>query len=88
VIVTIPLASDTSPTAARAQLDLLRAAGPARRAAVTASLSHAVIALSRSALRIRMAGASERQVLLRWVALTYGDDLYRRLKDYLETRGR
>ncbi len=82
------LDSDTSPAAARAQIELLRAAGPARRAALTGSLSHTVIALSRNALRIRMAGASERQVLLRWVALTYGEDLSRRVESYLETRGR
>lgn len=80
--------SDTSPAAARVQVDLLRAAGAPRRAAMTGSLSHTVIALSRSALRERMPGSSEREVLLRWLALSYGEDLSLRVKAYLESRGR
>jgi len=33
-----------------------------------------------------MPGAPEREVLLRWVALHYGDDLSRRVRAYLDQR--
>jgi hypothetical protein len=39
------------------------------------SLSSTVVALSRRALRERMPGAPEGDVLLRWVALHYGEAL-------------
>jgi hypothetical protein len=78
------LAEDTAPEVARVQIELLRRAGFARRAALTGSLSHTVVQLSRRALRDRMPGASEREVLLRWVALHYGDDLACRVARRLE----
>jgi hypothetical protein len=52
------------------------------------SLSRTVIDLSRRALRERAPGASEREMLLRWVALEYGEDLARRVTAYLDERGR
>jgi hypothetical protein len=76
--------NDTTDAAARLQIELLRAAGPARRAALARSLSRTVIDLSRRALRERMPGASERELLLRWVALEYGAELARRVDAYLK----
>jgi hypothetical protein len=76
-------ANDTSEVAARVQIELLRRAGFARRASLTCSLSHDVIQLSRRALRERMPGASEEEVLLRWVALNYGEELARRIGERL-----
>jgi hypothetical protein len=80
--------NDTAPDVSRKQVELLRSAGFERRASLTCSLTHSVIALSRRALRERMAGASERDVLLRWVALNYGEDLAVRVAKDLSRRER
>lgn len=78
--------SDTTDGIVRLQNGLLRKAGIARRASVARSLSGTVIDLSRRALRERMPEATEREVLLRWVALEYGSDLARRVTAYLDAR--
>ncbi|MBI5481945.1 MAG: hypothetical protein HY906_24030 [Deltaproteobacteria bacterium] len=78
--------SDTSPAAERAQIALLRQAGPARRAELMRSLSRSVIELSREALRERMPGATDTEVMLRWVELNYGRELADRLRAYLAQR--
>ena len=75
--------SDTSAAAARVQIELLRKSGCERRAQLTRSMSRSVIDLSRAALRERMPEASERDVLLRWVALQYGSDLAERVRRYV-----
>ena len=80
--------NDTTQAAARMHIELLRKAGPARRAGLARSLSRTVIDLSRRALRERMPLASEREILLRWVALEYGADLARRVDAYMKERGR
>ena len=76
--------SDTSPAAARALFEAVRAAGAERRRALALSLSQTVIELSRRALRERMPHATEREVQLRWVALHYGDELARNVAAHLE----
>jgi hypothetical protein len=68
-------ASDTSPEADRVQMELLRRAGETRRFGLCRSLTEMVVALSRRALRAQMPGASEQEILLRWVALQYGEPL-------------
>jgi hypothetical protein len=79
--------NDTHEAAARVQVDLLRRAGTAKRAALALSLSHTVISLSRRALRERMAPeTSERELLLRWAAVNYGEDLAERVRRYLDER--
>ena len=83
-VMTVP--SDTSKAAAQVQIELLRSAGCARRAELARSLSRTVIDLSRAALRERMPGASERDVLNRWVALNYGSDLAERVRKYVAAR--
>ncbi len=68
------------------QLDLLRRAGTARRFALAGSLSASMIALSRAAIRRRHPELDETEVLLRFAALHYGDDLADRVRRYLERR--
>jgi hypothetical protein len=74
--------NDTHPDAARAQLDLLRKAGPERRSALALRLSSEVVARSRRALEGQPGDAR-----LRWVELWYGPELARRVRDYLAKRG-
>lgn len=66
---------DTHPAAAEVQLQLLRAAGVPRRAALARSLSRTVIELSRRELAAKMPSATPREVLVRWVELHYGAEL-------------
>src|SRR4051812_6742908 len=80
------LGLDTRPETAAVQLGLLRKATVERRAAMARSLSATVIALSRRALRERMPGASEAEVMNRWLALNYGEDLARRVRDFVHER--
>ena len=66
---------DTHPAAAAVQLELLRQATVARRASLTRSLSATAIDLSRRALRERMPDATAEEVLLRWLAQSYGGEI-------------
>ena len=68
-----PLSPDTDLAAERVQLGLLRGATEARRFALCRSLTQTVVDLSRRALRESMPDAPEREVMLRWVALNYGE---------------
>lgn len=72
------------PVALRVQADLLRAAGPGRRAALARSLSASVISMSREAIRRRHPEYTETDVLLRFVALNYGAELADRLRARLD----
>ena len=80
------LGLDTHPKAAAVQVDLLRRSSVERRGALALSLSSTVIALSRQALRESMKPASEAQMMDRWVALNYGDDLAARVRHYVRAR--
>lgn len=82
------LGLDTHPKAAAVQLDLLRRSSVERRGALARSLSSTVIELSRRALRETMRSASDAEVLNRWVALSYGEDLASRIRSYVEARTR
>lgn len=64
--------SDTSPAAARVQLELIRRASPARRLQACFSFSKSMIALSRAALREGSPDCDELELRLRWVELNYG----------------
>ena len=68
---------DTSADADRVQVELLRRATVARRFQLCQSLTATVVDASRRALRERMPGASDAEVLLRWVELNYGAALAR-----------
>jgi hypothetical protein len=77
---------DTHPAAARRQIELLRETTASRRATLALSLSRTVIDLSRRALRARMPGATEREVMLRWVEQNYGVEIGQRLRQHLAAR--
>ncbi len=66
---------DTDAEAEEVQIALLRTAGVARRAQMALSLSGTVIALARRAIRRSLAGATEREVGLRFVELHSGREL-------------
>lgn len=78
--------ADTDPEAERVQIELLRRAGPARRAAMALDLSAMVIELARRAIRRNMPGASEQEVGVRFVELHYGSDLAAELRRFLDAR--
>ena len=82
------LGLDTHPKAAAVQLGLLRKSSVGRRAALARSLSFTVIDLSRRALRESMKAATDAEVSDRWLALNYGEDLARRVRDYVRARAR
>ncbi len=66
------------------RIELLRRAGDARRFALLRSLTSTVVDASRRALRDAMPGASEQEVLLRWVELQYGKVLAEGVRRRLE----
>lgn len=77
------LSRDTHPSAEEVQLELMRRAGAARRAALAIRLSSSMIRASRRAVARRHPELDEQGVRLRWVELHYGrgiaDALRRRL---------
>lgn len=79
--------NDTHPSAEAVQLELLRGAGAAARAAIALRLSDDVVRRSRRALAAQMPGASALEVKLRWVELWYGGDLADRVRRCLRERG-
>jgi len=78
--------TDTHPSAAEVQLRLLREASPARRFALTCSLSSTVVQLSRRGLRQRNPELSDEELDLLFVEVHYGRDLAERVRHYLERR--
>ena len=65
-------ATDTTPRAAALQLQLYRAAGPARRAQIAVELSEAVRSTTIAGIRRRHPEYSEREVALAFLRLVYG----------------
>jgi hypothetical protein len=83
------LVNDTDPRAEGVQIELLRRAGPERRAALAGRLSDEVIRLSRNALCERNpADLDAVELKLRWVELHYGADLAARVRAYLAAANR
>ncbi|HEX5050740.1 MAG TPA: hypothetical protein VFZ65_03110 [Planctomycetota bacterium] len=78
------MVDDTSPKVQALVANMLAALSPARRMAMVRDLTSATIGWSRRAVRDAMPDASQQEVLLRWVAVTYGDDI----ADRLRTEGR
>ena len=72
---------DTDPKAWAVQLELLRAAGLARRGRMCLSMSAHMISMSRRAVRQARPELSEAEALLEWVAINYGRDLAEKLRD-------
>lgn len=80
------LPSDTSPAMAAKQLELLRAAGPARRAQLALGLSDSLAAASRAQLARLHPELDEQGVRLLWAEHHYGRDLADRVRRYLAAR--
>jgi hypothetical protein len=80
--------ADTDPEAERVQIELLRRAGPTRRASMALSLSAQVIGLARRAILRSLPGTSEREVSLLFVERHYGRELGSEVRQYLAARGR
>lgn len=71
---------DTDPEARRVQAEILRAMPPERRAAQAIAMSIDTTRWSRAAVRELMPGATEGEVILRWIELVYGRDLAERVR--------
>jgi hypothetical protein len=80
--------ADTDPESESVQMELLRRAGPGRRAQMALSLSGEVIGLARRAIARSLPEASAQEVQLRFVALQYGQSLSEELRSYLAVRAR
>lgn len=78
--------SDTDPRAERVQLDLLRGASVARRAALARSLSCTTLQLTRRAIQETNPMASADELAVRFVAVCYGPALADGLRRHLEAR--
>jgi len=79
-------ANDTRSHAGRAQIELLRSASVASRFARARSLSQSVIELARRALRRQNETMSEKEVLIEFVARSYGSELAEQLREVLSER--
>jgi hypothetical protein len=78
--------SDTHPDAERVQIELTREMTGAQRVAQLRSQTAFVVGLSRQAIARANPQLTEQEVNLLWVEYTYGKDLAKRLRGYLETR--
>jgi hypothetical protein len=83
-----PYWADTDAEAEEEMFRLLRDASVAEKFALTESLTLRAIALSRRALSRLHPEATEREILLRWVALHYGEELELELRDTFSPAGK
>jgi hypothetical protein len=81
-----PRPADTTPDAERVQVDLIRAASPARRLRLAFSLSATVIGAARRALARTRPHASAHELDVLFVELHYGKDLADALRTDLQQR--
>lgn len=79
---------DTHPDVRRAQFARLREMSATQRLGMVEQLTCTTVYLSRQAIRDVMPGASEQQVILRWIELTYGRDLAQRIAPLASRLGR
>ena len=79
--------SDTSRSAADAQLAVLRRMGPGGRLRAGLRFSHSMIALSRAALRARNPDLDERALKLLWIEQNYGAELARKVERHQRAVG-
>ncbi|MBI2755334.1 MAG: hypothetical protein HYX52_01350 [Chloroflexi bacterium] len=68
------------------QIELLRAATPARRAALARSLTGHTLGLARRAIREANPGADADELRVRYVAAVYGQDLASQFQQFLACR--
>ena len=75
---------DTCLTVEEVQISLIRQASAAKRISRVRSLSQTTIQLSRRAISRANPELSERELNLVFVAYHYGDDLAKRLREYMK----
>ena len=80
------LARDTHPAAEEVQLQLLRAASPARRFAIMQSLTASVVRMARKGIREANPKLNEQEQRLLFVEVHYGRELAERLRTFLDRR--
>jgi hypothetical protein len=78
--------SDTSPAIEHIQIELLRKINPARRLELGLSLSQSALELAREGIRKVNPNASEEEIGLIFVEVTYGKELAGRVRNYLARR--
>lgn len=78
-----PLSRDTDPQSERVQLELLRAASPARKFELSQSMTSDVLRLQRSALRALHPEVDEQEIAFLAVTLNYGEDLAARVRAHV-----
>ena len=78
--------NDTHSEAERVQIELLRKAGPGRRAAMAIALTDQVVKLSKRAIAQAHPNKSPQELLLLFIAVHYGKDLSRLVRDHLARR--
>jgi len=79
---------DTCLSAEEVQISLIRQTSVAKRISMVRSLSQTTIQLSRRAISRANPGLSEYELNLSFVAYHYGDDLARRLREYMDQKKR
>jgi hypothetical protein len=80
------LSPDTDAAADRVQMALLRSATPARRASLALSLTATVVGLARHALAGQDPAATEEEIGLRFVELSYGREIAAELAAFVSAR--
>jgi hypothetical protein len=78
--------ADTDPETERVHFEMLRKAGPARRAQMALSLSAQVISLAHRAIRRSTGLTDPVEVGLRFVEIHYGPELAAGVRAYLAAR--
>jgi hypothetical protein len=66
---------DTHPTARRVQAERLRQMSSVEKFAIVEELTAMTTFVSREAIRRAMPGATEQEIVLRWIELVYGEKL-------------
>jgi hypothetical protein len=85
---TLAVMNDTHPSMAAKQIELLRAAGEAKRFRLAMNMSQFVIDLSRRAIAEAHPTWSDQRVKLEFVRVHYGADLAKQVQQYLQQQGK
>ncbi len=80
--------TDTDPHVMEMQIELLRRAGPARRAAIALAMTTMAVKLSRAAIQRIHPDWSEQEVALMWAEVHYGKELIDHVRAYLANQGK
>ena len=85
-VMTPKAVQDTPPGIERVQIELLRRAGPVRRAALACAMTATATILSRRAIQRAHPEWNDHDVNLFWLEVHYGRDLAAKVRHYMEAR--